>query len=60
MKRPISQETEKEPPEDDTPDDPLDLTGFETMQKSFGKGSSRRTVLVSKPITLNQLVSLSK
>lgn len=42
------------------PDEPLDLSGFETMEETFGKGSSRRVVLVSKPITLNELVRMSR
>lgn len=42
------------------PDEPLDLSGFETMEETFGKGSNKRVVLVSRPITLNQLVKLAR
>lgn len=42
------------------PDEPMDLSGFETMEETFGKGANRRVVLVSRPITLNELVRLSR
>lgn len=47
-------------PEDSGPDDPLDLTGYETMQQTFGTGANRRVVLVGKPISLNELVRLAR
>lgn len=40
-------------------DEPMDLSGYETMQQTFGTGTNKRVVLVGKPITLNQLVQLS-
>lgn len=41
-------------------DEPMDLTGYETMQQTFGTGTNKRVVLVGKPVTLNQLVQLSR
>jgi hypothetical protein len=46
--------------EPSSPDEPLDLGGFETMKETFGRGSNRRVVLVSKPITLNELVRMAR
>lgn len=62
MKDSVKQEDEVEvlAPEKPDPDEPLDLTGFGTMEETFGKGSNRRVVLVSRPVTLNQLVKLSR
>lgn len=45
------------PDEDDTP---LDLEGLETMQQTFGEGKNARVVLVSKGISLKQLIDDSK
>ena len=44
----------------DGPDEPLDLEGFETMRQTFGEGQNRRVVLVSKGVTLKQLLADSK
>jgi hypothetical protein len=44
----------------DGPDTPLDLSGFETMRETFGSGENKRVVLVSKGVTLKQLLADSK
>jgi len=45
--------------ESELPDVPLDLTGFATMQESFGIGANKRIVLVSGGISVNQLLKAS-
>jgi hypothetical protein len=47
-------------PKESGKDVPLELDGYETMQQTFGIGANKRVVLVGKPVTLNQLVALSK
>jgi hypothetical protein len=44
----------------DLPDEPLDLEGFDTMKQTFGDGKNKRVVLVSKGVSLKQLIADSK
>lgn len=53
-------EKDRQGPDESGPDEPLDLAGYETMQQTFGTGTSRRVVLVGKPVTLNELVRIAR
>ena len=53
-----AEETEQRDPQDT--EGPLDLSGFETMQQTFGKGRNARVVLTGKAVSLKQLVELSR
>lgn len=54
-KTPRDDEDEREGPEE-----PLDLKGYATMQQTFGEGANRKSMLVSKGMTLNQLTAAAK
>ena len=53
-------ERKLEPDGPDGPDEPLDIDGFETMRQTFGDGNNKRVVLVSKGVSLKQLIADSK
>lgn len=56
----VLQEDQMPPEEPEGKDEPLDLEGYDTMTQTFGAGMNRRVVLVGRPISLNQLVAMSK
>lgn len=67
MERKLDPDMLEDDDDDNTPEGPapssnapLNLEGYATIEQTFGKGTGRRSFLVSKGVTLRQLVEMSK